>query len=514
MRRPPPAIDAGPAHDRASDLTIDTGGTGEIEVLPWSLLWRERMRGRVEQSDRRPWIVLVTCLFGLFAVGFTITVLAVSLEVIGDDLHSSKATTTWVITGPMLALAVFGPTWGKLADIHGARRVYLAGMSGAAVFAALTAIAWDGPSMVVFRIAAAAAGAAAAPASMALINTSFDRERRVQAMGYWSMVAALAPVVGVIAGAPAIEAFGWRSIFIVQCPLTALCVAVAFVVLPETPRRPDVRLDLVGAALVAIAAAALLLAVNRGPVDGWGAPHVVGLFLLAPITVAVFLRVERRVRAPLLPLDYLGERNFAFPMANQFFTNFAYMGGFIVTPLLLDDVFGLSLTKVGLVSLVRPATFAVAAPLAGWLAIRWGERTMGVTGGVLITASMVTFASVAAASGLLPVFVALALSGVGMGATAPAMAATIANAVRDEDLGLAGAAQQMVSTLGTAAGTQVLFTVQQARESAGLASSFHAAYFVGALAALLGVATAVFIRSSPRSARLAVVVDEPETAVA
>jgi MFS family permease len=190
------------------------------------------------------------------------------------------------------------------------------------------------------------------------------------------------------------------------------------------------------------------------------------------------------------------------------------MGGFIVTPLLLDEVFGLSLTKVGLVSLVRPATFAVAAPVAGWLAVRWGERSMGLTGAFLITASMLTFASVSAAAGLLAVFLALALSGVGMGATSPAMAATIANAVRDEDLGLAGAAQQMVSTLGTATGTQVLFTVQQAREGSGLAASFHAAYLVGALAAIIAVAMAAFVRSTPRAASLAVVREEAESAVA
>jgi MFS family permease len=512
MRRPP-SSDSPATHDPASDLHIDAGGTGEIEVLPWPLLWRERMLRRVEDSDRHPWIVLATVLLGLFAVGFTITVLAVSLEEIAGDVGTSQATITWVITGPLLAAAVFGPTWGKLSDIHGARRMYLLGMSGAAIFAGLTALATTAPTLITFRVLAAAAGAAAGPASMALINTSFDRQRRVQAMGYWALVAAGGPVVGVVAGGPIVEQFGWEWIFIAQAPLTALCVLVAFAVLPETLHRPDVRMDVPGAVLIAAAAAAALLALNRGPVDGWSSPVVVGGFLLSPLLLWLWVRVERRAEAPLFPLAYLGRRNFSFPIANQFCTNFAYMGGFIITPALLrSPIFGLTISESGFVSIVRPLVFAIAGPLAGWWAVRSGERSMGIAGSFLIVTSMLTFGAVGPESTLALVIVALALSGVGMGATSPAMAASVANAVHDRDLGIAGAAQQMVATLGTVAGTQVLFTVQQSlappeglravdpsRYLSEVATSFRWAYLVGAGVAAVAVAMAWFVQSSARA---------------
>jgi MFS family permease len=219
-------------------------------------------------------------------------------------------------------------------------------------------------------------------------------------------------------------------------------------------------------------------------------------FALTPVLLAAWVVVERRVAQPLFPLDYLRRRNFAAPIGNQFFTNFAYMGGFIITPALLQDVLDLSVSASGFVSIVRPLTFAVAGPVAGWLALRTGERASGVFGSVLIVLSMLLFATVGASSSLLPVFAALALSGIGMGAASPAMAASVANAVRDADFGIAGAAQQMVSTLGTVTGTQVLFTVQQAQAPGGLDASFHAAYLVGAAVCLLGVVTAVLVRSS------------------
>jgi MFS family permease len=107
---------------------------------------------------------------------------------------------------------------------------------------------------------------------------------------------------------------------------------------------------------------------------------------------------------------------------------------------------------------------------------------------------MLVFATVTASSSVAPVIVALALSGIGMGAASPAMAAAVANAVRDKDLGIAGAAQQMVSTLGVVTGTQVLFTVQDAQaRTNGIDTSFQAAYLVGGAVCLIGVLAAVFV---------------------
>jgi MFS family permease len=145
--------------------------------------------------------VLGTALFGLFTVGFTITILAVSLSTIAGDLGTSETTLTWVITGPLLAFGIVGPASGKAGDIWGQKRVFLIGLAGSALFAVGIAAAWDATSLIAFRVLAAASGAACGPAAMALIYSVFPREGRVKAMGYWSMVMAGGPVIGVVAGA-------------------------------------------------------------------------------------------------------------------------------------------------------------------------------------------------------------------------------------------------------------------------------------------------------------------------
>src|SRR4051812_1023866 len=158
------------------DLTIEAPGAEEVGVAPWPLLLRRRLAQRVESSDRYPKIVLVTVLSGLFTVGFTITILAVSIPRIASDLGANESTLTWVITGPLLALGVVGPAFGKAGDLWGHRKMYLLGLTGATVFAALTATSWSAGSLILFRTLGAAEGAATGPASMALLNTVFPRE--------------------------------------------------------------------------------------------------------------------------------------------------------------------------------------------------------------------------------------------------------------------------------------------------------------------------------------------------
>ena len=479
------------------ELSIDAPGADEVAVVPWSLMLRTRVAERMEDSDRYPWLVLATALFGLFSVGFTITILSVSIPRIADDLGSDTSTITWVVTGPLLAFAVLGPAMGKLGDIYGHRRIYGLSMACVCLFAGLTATAWSAGAIIAFRTLGAATGAAVGPTSIAMINRLFPRERRVQAMGYWSMVGAGGPVVGVVAGGPIVEAFGWRWIFVIQVPLTLAGLVLAMLVLPETARRERVAFDLKGALVLAIGATSLLFAINRGPLWGWSRPTIVVGFLVAPVAVALFVVIERRVQHPLLPLAYLRHRNFTFAIATQFFTNFAYMGGFIITPVFLTTAFHYPETRVGGLMIARPLAFAIAGPLAGYVAVRVGERTSAVVGSGLVVASMVALASVAPGSSDLVIIGALALSGVGLGCSSPALSASIANAVDEHDLGIAGAFQQMMTQLGVVIGIQVMQTISVVRRPAvGQVGAFGEAYLLGGAVAAVGLLCALFVRSS------------------
>lgn len=485
------------AGEQINRLTIDALGADEVSILPWPLLLRRRVQERAMASSHYPWIVLATVLFGLFSVGFSITILSVSIPRIAEELGSTQSTISWVVTAPILTFAIFGPSAGKLGDLRGQRRIYGISMACVVVFAGLTALSWNAGSLIAFRTLGAATGAAIGPTSLALINRMFPPNRRAQAMGYWSMVAAGGPVVGVVAGGPIVEAFGWRWIFVGQVPLTIAGLLLAMGVLPETERRSATRFDVPGAVSLALAATSLLLAINRAPFWGYTDPRTLVLFVIAPISIVVFVRVEARVAQPLLPLRYLRRRNFSVPIAVQVFINFAYMGSFILTPLLLEEVFGYGESKTGAIVIGRPLAFAIAGPVAGALTVRIGERIAAVVGSATVLASMLCMSAVGVGTSDAFIIGSLALAGVGLGVSAPALSAAIANTVDDEDLGVAGAAQQMMSQFGVVLGIQIMVSLKEARiDDVGAEAAFTSAYLAGAGAAAGAVVIALFVRSS------------------
>ncbi len=472
---------------------------GEEGVVPWASVPRLRQRalappassGPAGPDDRSPgrWTVLWSVLAGLFAVNVTLTIFAVALGRVAHGFHTSANSVTWVVTAPLLCFGVAAPALGRLGDRIGHRRLYLAGTGLSALFAIATALAPSLDLLILARALSGLVGAATGSASMALIFRAFRHEDRVKAMGWWSLVGAGGPVVGVVLGGLLIQHFGWRSLFAAQALLVVVAVSWGLGVLPETERGRSGPFDWAGAAAVTVASLGLLLGLNEGPSSGWASPLVVCSFAAVPVGLGLFARAERRASQPLLPLHLLRRPNFSFAIGNQLAANFTYMGGFILTPLLLERVYGFNTETTGLTVIARPLVFSLVAPGAGYLASRVGSRPTALVGGVVLTGSMLAFAGVSPASGVGLVIVALGLSGLALGLSAPAVAASVANSVDNRDLGVASSAQQLMSQLGTVAGIQVLQTVQagMAGPSHGrlLLGSFHDAYLVGAAVAVV-----------------------------
>ena len=445
------------------------------------------------------WKILVAVLYGLFAVNVTITILAVSIHRIAGEFGTAETTMTWVVTAPMLAFGVVGPLVGKLGDRIGMRRIYLWGLGGAALMSVASALAWTAGALIAFRTLGAIEGAATGPASFAVISRIFPREERVRALGFWSMVAAGAPVVGVVIGGPMVEAFGWRALFWGQVPLVVLAFVLAFRLFPETPKHLTGRFDIAGAALIALGVTPLLFAINQGPHLGWTSPVVLGAFLLGPIALYGFVRAERVAEQPLLPLRYLHVPGFSYAIVTQAVLNAAYMGSFILTPLLMQNVMGFSETKTGLVSIARPLAFALAGPMAARVVLRVGAPRAAAGGSVAVVIALMAMATLGADSTVLMVMGALAIAGVGMGMAMPPLSASVTVSVDEADYGIAGAAQQMMIQVGVVFGITVMQSVQQTRLPAvGLQGSYHWGYAAGVVLAAVAMLTSTRIASTTR----------------
>jgi MFS family permease len=519
--------------DLLLDPQSDPGGAAlgasgaEVSVnSSWPVVLRRRVGGRAERSPRYRWWALTALLAGLLSLNVTFTVFVVALPTVRAQFHTNFSVLTWVSTGPLLAFGIAAPFFGKAGDLFGHRRLYLFGLAGAMVSAVLTATAPTVGVLLFARALDGVQGAATGTASMALILQLFDREERVKALGWWSLVGAGGPVLGVTLGSPVIQYLGWRALFWGQLMLLVVAAVVVALLLPSRHRAhrgpgveptadPDTEkawggMDWVGSWSLAGAVTAGMLALSIGPIVGWTSVGVILSVLCALGLVSLFVWRELTFANPLIPTRYWRRRNFMAPMGMQSLSSFAYFGGFFLFPLLMEQVYGYSVSEVGFVSVARPLVYAICAPLAGYLTVRTGERTATVAGAVAVLLSLVLFATLTPSAGLGLIVLALGLSGLGMGIALPAASSTMSNEVTAAEYGVMSAAQLLATQVGEVAGIQVVLTVQESlarhaglvnvHHSTKLLHGFQVAFWVAAFVAGAGVISAVFIRPLARGA--------------
>lgn len=475
-----------------------TAGVDEVVITPLRERMRSALAERVGISRRKA--TMTVLLSGAFTVSFTITLLVVVLDTVAKDLNSSVSVVSWSITAPMLVFAVVGPAFGTLGDLIGHKRVFVAGLLGAGIFAGLAALAPSAPLLIALRTLSAACGSATGPSAMAFTNRLFEPHERVRPLGMWSFVTAGAPVLGVVAGVPLVATVGWRIIFLVQAPLCVLGAVVAWWLLRDTERKPGARFDVAGAATLGLGAALVLLGINRAGAWGWDSPVIIIAIVGGVLLLWMFVRVERRVAAPIVPPQWLRTRNVAFPVLSQSLANFGYMGAFMIVPQMLKDGAGLSLATVGWLIIARPLTFAIVAPLGANVTMRTGERFAGMFGSMTVFTSLVILSTVRVDTPLWLIAFGLGLSGLGLGVSSPAMSALLANAVDDDQLGAASAMQQLVSQMGALLGATVMITVQEATAEQGILPSYANSLVIGASLCVVAGLLASEVRSTDRSA--------------
>jgi EmrB/QacA subfamily drug resistance transporter len=486
-------------HERAEFESLT-----EVPTLPWDAIIRNWLRYRPAPTKRSSTLILISVMLGNFAAGVVYTLLSVARQSISEDLKTSPSLVLWAFTGPSLVAAILAPALGRLGDLRGHRKLYLFGLVAGLFSSLLVGLSPNVYALIAFRTLAAAVTTALGPSSLAIIFSTFEKEKRVKAMGYWSLVGAGSPVLGVLLGGPLVDHFGWRSMFLAQCPFFLLALVVAVKFIPETARRPASKFDAKGAVLLGLTTLFLLFGANRGPEWGWTSPRVLLCFALAPISLYAFVSWQKKTPHALLPMRLLKIRNVAAGISSQMLAQFAYIGAGLI---LINDLlvgkgfFHFTLTKASRATIGRPIVFAIMAPIAGYLAVRVGERVTATFGSAMIVVSMAMLAFTKVGGSLIVLIVAIGMAGFGMAFASPSLSASVANAVPEDRLGTIGAVQQLMVQSGSVMGTQVMVSIAAAGSVIGqprLASSYHVAFLVALVVALFSTALAAMTRRLPR----------------
>jgi EmrB/QacA subfamily drug resistance transporter len=462
---------------------------------------------RAAPPDSRRWRLLVLLCLAQFMVILDISVVNVALPAIGSDLSLDRAALTWVLTAYTLCFGGLMLLGGRLADLIGRRRTFLAGLllfTGASLAAGL---AGDGSVLVTARVLQGVGAALLSPAALSLITTMFHGAERNRALGVWAGIGGAGAAAGVLLGGLLVSGPGWQWVFFVNVPVGVLVAAAVAATVAAPPRAAGGGADVPGALTVTAAVALLIYGLVQAGDASWGTagtllPLGAGLALLG-----AFVVLERAVPAPLVDLRLLATRRVAAGSTVMLAASALLIAGFFLNSLLLQRVMGLGALGTGLAFLPVAVATIAGAHGAARLVGRVGARPVAAAGFAAAAGGLALLAGVPAGgdtlTDVLPGFV-LAAAGLGMAlvtATTTAM-----SQVEPQRAGMVSGVVNTAHELGAALGVALASTIAGASVEAGPATAsavmagFGDAFLAGAFLAGAAALLAAWVLPAGRPA--------------
>jgi MFS family permease len=462
---------------------------------------------------RSSWIVLVLACACQFMVILDASIVNVALPTVDRDLGFSGTGLAWVVDGYLLAFAGLMLPGGRAADLFGPRRMLTAGLvlfSGASLAGGL---AGTPAVLVAARVAQGIGAALLAPATLAVINTSFAKGRaRARAFGAWSASGGVGGTAGALAGGALTTGLSWRWVFLINVPIGAALIALALAGLARTPVRRE-SLDLFGAVCGTAGLAVLIYGVMRSAECGWTSLPVAGPIAAGLLLLGLFVVAEARVATrPVMPLHLLRIRGVAAGSGLLVLFGAIAIAMWYFTALFLQNVLGYSALEAGLGQTPAALAFIAAARQTAALIPRFGFRPTVLTGCGFLLAGFTWLARAGTGTGYATgVLVPTLLIAAGIGLVFPTLMAAATADAPDTEAGIVGGiaatAQQAggaigLAALATAAGAATGPTAAGDSRAAALAAGYDRVFLVGAGIAVAIACVGLLLPRRPRNPRL------------
>ncbi len=448
-------------------------------------------RSVIEQTDphastrieRHVWVICGVVILGMVMSILDTTIVNVALHTLSHDLHSPLSQVQWVITGYLLALAAVIPVTGWAARRFGAKQVYLTSLVLFTAGSALCGLANSTTSLVVFRVLQGAGGGMIMPVAMMIMAQVSGPQRMGKVMGYVSMPAMLAPILGPVVGGLILENLHWSWIFFVNVPIGVIAFVLGWRMLPHTDSGEAGRLDVLGLAMLPAGFAAMIYGVSElGSGSALGSGKVIVPTIVGAVLIVLFCFHALRVERPLLDIRMYANRVFAGAAFTNFGLGAALFGAMILVPLYYQEVRGQSVINTGLLTGPQGIGALIAMPLASRLTQRFGGGRVAMAGVSLLCISTVPFTFIGASTSIVAISLVLVVRGLSIGLCfMPAMSAAF-SAMRPDQISDATPQINALQRTGGAIGTAVLAVVLQragahAHSPTELAGAFDTAYW-------------------------------------
>jgi len=482
----------------------------------------------VEHQDRRRWLALAVVVAAQFMVVLDVAIVNVALPSIKTDLNFSQEGLQWVVTAYAIFFGGVLLLGGRLADLLGRRRLFMAGIALFTVSSLLDGLAWSEGSLIAFRSLQGLGAALLSPAALSILTTTFreGRERNL-ALGIWGAASGSGGAAGVLLGGALTSALSWSWIFFINVPAGLVVIGLSPFLLRESRAGLGHRtFDFAGATSITAGLMLLVYALTRATQHGWATAETIGLLSASAALILAFLAIEMRSRAPLLPLRIFRLRTLSASNLSALLLGGAVFSQFFLLTLYMQQVLHYSALKTGVAYIGLTLTIIAFSAVAQGLVTRVGVRRVLPVGLALSTVALVLYARLPVDgqywSDLFPAFM---ISGLGLALAFVPMSIGALTGVRASDAGVASGlintSQQIGGAIGVAVATTIATTFTAHYVSAHVGSSplsgaaltygFQIAFYVlAALAAAGALVAAIMLESTPAQAEVEAV---PEVAV-
>jgi EmrB/QacA subfamily drug resistance transporter len=461
--------------------------------------------------DRKRWIALAVVVAAQFMVILDVAIVNVALPSIQSDLNFTQESLQWVVTAYAIMFGGVLLLGGRMADLLGRRRLFIAGLALFTTASLLSGLAWSEPSLIVFRALQGLGGGILSPAALSILMTMFAEGRdRNLALGIWGAVSGSGGAAGVLLGGLLTTSIGWSWIFFINVPVGVAVIAVTpFLVRESRATLGHRHFDVAGAVSITGGLMLLVYAMTRAAQDGWATASTIGLLVASTALILTFLAIEIRSEAPILPLRIFRNRTLSAANITGFLVGAALFSQFFLLTLYMQSVLHYSAIKTGVAYLALTLSIIVFAAVAQGLVTRVGVRRVLPVGLALSAAGLVLFTQLPTDGHYFwDIFPGFLVSGIGLALSFVPMTIAALIGVEESDAGIASGlintSQQIGGAVGLAAATTIAVTFTNryvdshsgvtASSAAALDHGYQIAFWVlAALAAVASVVAAVMI---------------------